>query len=131
VLLYDRDCGLCRTIAAAALALARPDILRPLRIQSEEARRLLPMLSEEQRLASFHLVALPSGRVSSAGAGLAELAALLPGARLTAPVLRGAPRIAERAYRLVAGNRERIGRCIPQRLKDTATRRIDDREGPA
>ncbi|HEX3511204.1 MAG TPA: DCC1-like thiol-disulfide oxidoreductase family protein [Solirubrobacteraceae bacterium] len=127
-MLYDRDCGLCRTITAAALALDRSHTLRPVRIQSDEARRLLTGMSEEQRLDSFHLVEWPSGRVRSAGPALAELAALLPGGAVTGRALRAAPRLSESGYRFVSGHRDAIGRRIPRRVKDAATRRVDRAE---
>jgi len=65
---------------------------------------------------SFHLVD-PSGRVHSAGAGLAELV----------PFLRRFPRVADRLYWLVAGNRDRLGRFIPDLARRQAARRIASR----
>jgi len=126
VLIYDRDCGLCRTIVAGALGLDRRRRLRPLALQSGEAERLLPGMTDEQRTGSFHIVA-PGGRVSSAGAGLAELAALLPGLGAAARMLRARPAFSERAYRLVADHRDALGPWIPARVKDAATRTIDMR----
>jgi predicted DCC family thiol-disulfide oxidoreductase YuxK len=124
-LLYDRDCGLCRTIVAAALALDRKHRLRPLAVQHAEAAHQLPNLSPEQRLGSFHLIDEATGEVASAGAGLAQLVAILPAGAHLGAVMRRVPRASERAYRLVAGNRDRIGRVIPKRVKSAATRRID------
>jgi hypothetical protein len=77
-------------------------------------------------MGSFHIVG-PGGRVSSAGAGLAELAALLPGLGAAGRALRARPVFSERAYRLVAGHRDAIGPLIPGRVKDAATRAIDAR----
>lgn len=128
LLLYDRDCGLCRTVTAVALALDRNGRLRPLALQTAEARRLLPAMSEQERLASFHLVEQITGRASSAGAGLAALAELLPGGRVTAGALRSSARLSETAYRLVADNRQRIGRLIPKRITARAARYVDRAE---
>jgi predicted DCC family thiol-disulfide oxidoreductase YuxK len=85
-------------------------------------------MDEEERMASFHIVEMPEGLVRSAGAGLAELFALLPGGALTGRVLRAAPGLSEFGYRLVAGNRDAIGSRIPQRVKDAAARRIERAE---
>ena len=126
VLIYDRDCGLCRTIVACALGLDRRRRLRPLALQSGEAERLLPGMTDEQRMGSFHIVA-PGGRVSSAGRGLAELAVLLPGLGPLGRALHARPVFSERAYRLVADHRDAIGPWIPDRIKDAATRTIDSR----
>ncbi|HEX5224747.1 MAG TPA: DCC1-like thiol-disulfide oxidoreductase family protein [Solirubrobacteraceae bacterium] len=125
-LIYDRDCGLCRTIVAAALALDRPRRLRPVAVQSSQAARLLGGMTEEQRLDSVHIVH-PDGHASSAGAALAELATLLPGFAAVGRGLRARPALSERAYRLVAGHRDVIGGLIPAAVKAAATRRIDAR----
>ena len=63
---------------------------------------------------SFHIVD-PDGTVHSAGDGLAELL----------PPLARFPRVAERAYRLVAGNRDKLGKLIPRAARKQAQRRID------
>ncbi len=128
LLLYDRDCGLCLSVVAGALILDRARRLRPVALQSAEAERVLPGMPPEQRLASFHLLDQATGQVSSAGAGLAELAAGLPGGRLTGSVLRAAPALNERAYRLVADNRHRLGRKIPSRVKAAARKRVERAE---
>jgi predicted DCC family thiol-disulfide oxidoreductase YuxK len=128
LLLYDRDCGLCRTVTGASLALDHAHRLRPLALQSSKATEVLQGMDPEERLASFHLVEVRTGRVSSAGAGLAELATMLPGGRLTGSALRLAPAASERIYRLVANHRQRIGPWIPSRLEARATRRVDRAE---
>ncbi len=65
---------------------------------------------------SFHVVA-DDGSVYSAGDGLAQLV----------PPLRRFPRLAARAYGLVAGNRDRLGKLIPATARRQAQRRIDAR----
>lgn len=114
-LLYDADCGVCKFILARVIELDRRGRYRPLALQHPRAAELLPGLSEEQRMQSFHIVD-PDGTVHSAGDGLAELV----------PVLDRAPAgLAERAYWLVAGNRSRFGKLIPAAAKRQAQRRID------
>jgi len=87
--------------------------VRPVALQDSLAAELLPELSAEERMRSFHLVD-SSGRVHSAGDGLAELI----------PILRRSPRVADRLYWLVAGNRDRLGRFIPDIARRQAARRI-------
>lgn len=90
--------------------------LRPVALQDPRAAELLPGMSSEERMRSFHLVDA-SGRVHSAGDGLAELL----------PVLRRFPRLADRLYWLVAGNRDRLGPLIPGFARRQANRRIASR----
>ena len=110
-LLYDADCGLCKFVVARVLEVNRH--VRPVALQDPFAEALLPGLDSEERLRSFHLVD-SSGRVHSAGAGLAELI----------PPLRRFPRVADRLYWLVAGNRDRLGKRIPDFARRQADRRI-------
>jgi predicted DCC family thiol-disulfide oxidoreductase YuxK len=90
--------------------------VRPVALQDPRAAELLPGTSPEERMRSFHLVE-PSGRVHSAGDGLAELF----------PLLRRSPRLADRLYWLVAGNRDRLGPLIPGFARRQANRRIASR----
>ena len=113
-LLYDADCGVCKFIVARLLELDRAGRLRPLAIQDPRAAELLPGLTPEQRLESFHLVEA-DGTIRSAGEGLAALF----------PPLERAPGAASRLYWLVAGNRKGLGRLIPDAAKRQAQRRID------
>ncbi|MEX2193878.1 MAG: DCC1-like thiol-disulfide oxidoreductase family protein [Thermoleophilaceae bacterium] len=112
-LLYDDDCGLCRSTLGVILALDRGRRLRPVPIDSEEARALTPEMTDEQRADSFHLVSA-DGAVRSAGAALAELI----------PPLKPVPRVSEIGYRAVADNRGVLGRLIPGALRQRADRRI-------
>ena len=95
------------------LELDRARRLRPVALQDPRTAELLPGLDAEERLRSFHLVD-SSGAVHSAGEGLAELM----------PLLRRFPRLSSRLYWLVAGNRDRLGRFIPDFARRQADRRI-------
>ena len=125
VLLYDRDCGLCRTVLGGILALDRRRRLRPVALQSPEAVELLPGLTEEERMASFHLV--EGNRVHSAGEALSRLMSYLPAGAPVGARMGRAPGPTERAYRLIADNRSRIGPLIPDAVKRRATTLIDAR----
>ena len=115
-LLYDADCGLCKFVVARVLELDRRHRYLPLALQDPRAAELLPGMSEQQRLESFHLVTA-DGSVHSAGDGLAALV----------PPLRRFPRAASRLYWLVAGNRDRLGKLIPGFARRQADRRIASR----
>ena len=110
-LLYDEDCGFCKWSLDKVLAWDRRRRLRPVPIQSEEGQRLLASVPEERRLDSWHLVE-PSGAVRSAGDAAAPLFDLLPGGRPLAATARALPGPTERAYRAVAGNRNRLARIL-------------------
>jgi predicted DCC family thiol-disulfide oxidoreductase YuxK len=109
--LYDEDCGFCKWSLDKILAWDRSRKLRPVPIQSDEGQRLLAGVPEEKRLESWHLVDA-SGTVRSAGAAAPPLLDLMPGGRPLAAAGRRFPRASERAYRAVAGNRDRLARLL-------------------
>ena len=109
--LYDEDCGFCKWSLEKLLAWDRARRLRPVAIQSEEGQRLLASVPEEKRLDSWHVVE-SSGDVRSAGDAAAPVLDLLPGGRPLAATARRLPGLTERAYRAVAGNRDRLARLL-------------------
>jgi len=113
VLLYDAGCRLCRFAARVVAQLDRSGGLALLGLDDASAERLLERVSEEERGSSLRLV-LPDGRMLSGG--VAALGALerLPATRPLArtAVLHAQP-AAEALYALVAGNRDRLGRLVP------------------
>lgn len=109
--LYDEDCAFCKWSLDKILAWDRGRKLRPVSIQSEEGQRLLESVPEERRLDSWHLVE-SSGVVRSAGDAAAPLFGMLPGGRPLAAAARAFPSATERAYRAVAGNRNRLARLL-------------------
>lgn len=110
-LLYDRDCGFCKWSLDRILAWDRRGRLRPVAIQSPEGAELLAAVPEAARLDSWHLVG-PDGHVRSGGEAAAPLARLLPGGRPLAGLFRTFPRLTDRSYRAVAGNRGRLARLL-------------------
>jgi predicted DCC family thiol-disulfide oxidoreductase YuxK len=127
MVLYDEDCGLCQWLLAGLLRWDRPRRLCPLALQSQEASELLPELTREERMASWHLIS-PDGERRSAGAALAPLLRLLPAGRLPAAALRRAPGLAEHGYRWVADHRSLLGRGIPAGAKQRAGELVRERE---
>ena len=108
VVLYDEECGFCRWSLDRLLRWDRRGRLRATPIQSDEGDRLLADLSEEDRLASWHLVT-SEGRRYSGGAATAPVARLLPAGAPIALLTETFPRTTERVYRWVARNRESLG----------------------
>ncbi|MDQ2897811.1 MAG: DCC1-like thiol-disulfide oxidoreductase family protein [Actinomycetota bacterium] len=121
--LYDADCGFCRWCLGLLLRADRDHRLRPLALGTPEADRLLASMPRDEQLASWHLID-PSGRLTSAGAGLPTVLRTLPAGRLPADVLARMPAMTERGYRWVAGHRTTFGPRIPERAKRSATERI-------
>jgi predicted DCC family thiol-disulfide oxidoreductase YuxK len=125
-ILYDADCGFCRTALAVILSADRDRRLRPLALGTAEADQLLADLTLEQRNASWHLVS-PAGHRQSAGAAAPPLLRLLPGGALPATALAKAPVMTERAYRWVADRRSTFSHALPLPVKQWATRLISRR----
>lgn len=128
MLLYDTDCGFCKSIVAGVLAWDRHDRVAARAIQSVQAQTLLRDLSPEQQLASVHLITPHSERLS-AGAVPAPLLRLLPGGALPAFVLARVPRLTSRAYDWVADHRSQLSRAVPVAIKRRASARIQRAEG--
>lgn len=109
--LYDEGCRFCTTLAEwldgfTGIAIAP--------IGSATGDLLLRDLSPGERYASVHVVD-PLGRRRSAGAALPPLLRRLPAGRPVAALAEALPFPAERAYRLVAGNRALLSRVVASR----------------
>jgi predicted DCC family thiol-disulfide oxidoreductase YuxK len=124
--LYDADCGFCRWSLAKLLRWDRRRALRPVALQDPEAAAALPGMSEEERLASWHLLDA-DGEVRSGGAALPGLLRLLPGGTPLAALAERAPGLRDCGYRWVAGHRSWFGRLISERAKLRADLRIASR----
>lgn len=130
MLLYDDDCGICRWMLARVLGWDRHRRVRPVALQSSEADALLGGMDEQTKMASWHLVT-GAGEVRSAGAAFAPLFALLPGGAPLARATDAAQPLVERLYWRVAGNRDRLGRLLPDGARERATRKLRERERSA
>lgn len=113
VLLYDADCRLCRFAARTAARLAREEELALLPLRDPAAEPLLAPLDEAQRLATWRLARV-DGSLAGYGTGVPELLAATRLGRPLARLSRLLPASTlDAAYRLVARNRELIGRLVP------------------
>jgi predicted DCC family thiol-disulfide oxidoreductase YuxK len=120
--LYDPDCGFCRVTLALLLRWDTGHSLRPVALGTEEANELLDDMSDEQRMASWHLV--DEGAVSSAGAAFPPVFDRLPGGRPLARATERFPGASDRVYRWVADHRSLLGRPIPASARRWADRVI-------
>jgi predicted DCC family thiol-disulfide oxidoreductase YuxK len=123
IVFYDLDCGFCRWTLAMLLRRDADARLLPLPIQSPEGERMLAAIPLDERLRSAHVVAA-DGRVWSGGDVAAPIAAELgwPWRARVSRVLRLPLR---GGYRLVAGNRSRLSRLMPEGARDAATVEIE------
>jgi predicted DCC family thiol-disulfide oxidoreductase YuxK len=111
VLLYDSGCRLCRFAARVVDSADRRGRIALLPLQDADAAPLVADLPEQERRASWHLVR-PGGRIVSRGAAGIELLEAL-GHEFPARAAGRAAPLVERAYSLVAGNRDRLGPLVP------------------
>lgn len=113
VLLYDADCRVCRFAARIVVALDRNEALAVLPLQDADAEALLASLPEDERLETWRL-ARTDGSLTGHGAGVPEL---LSSTRLGRPAGRLLALVPttwrDACYRLVARNRGRVGRLVP------------------
>ena len=122
-----RSAGSAGPPSGAILKLAPHGRIRPVGLRTDRAAELFPDLSEDERLASFHLVA-PTGEQWSGPEAVSHLLDEIPSLRPVAGLLRGTPalqRATASAYGWVARNRGRVGRYIPEGWK----RPIEDGAG--
>jgi predicted DCC family thiol-disulfide oxidoreductase YuxK len=125
---YDSECGFCRWSLALLLRLDRNRRLVPRRLTSPRADESLSDLTDEQRMASWHLVA-PDGHRWSGGLALAPVLRLLPGGGVFAAALDRVPALAQRGYDWVAAHRSTLGRLVPAKAKRRANEVIDRHAG--
>jgi predicted DCC family thiol-disulfide oxidoreductase YuxK len=113
VLLYDADCRLCRFAVRTIARLDRDERLALLPLQDPESEPLLASLDAGRRLETWRL-ARPDGSLTGYGAGVPELLAATRRGRLLGRLLRLLPSgVLDAGYRLVARNRRRLGRLVP------------------
>lgn len=112
VVLYDADCGFCTWVVDRIAARVSRGALEIVPLQAERADELLDgRVSEEAKWESWHLVE-PDGSVYSGGAALPLVLRHVKGGRTIGRLTARFPRAADAVYRLVARNRDRLGRVV-------------------
>lgn len=113
VLLYDAGCRLCRFAARTVVRLDRKRELGVLPLRDADAGAFLTQLPNDDRFATWRL-ARADGSLHGFGAGVPQL---LRAIRLTRPLgflLSAVPdAVLDASYRVVARNRVRLGRLVP------------------
>jgi len=112
VLVYDGGCRLCRFAARGVVRLDRRQELRLLRFEDVDARPFLDQVPDDATRRTWLLVA--GERIHGDGRGAVELARAMritrPAARPLAAIPAG---VLDALYGLVARNRTRLGRLVP------------------
>lgn len=112
VVLYDADCGFCTWVVDRIAARVAPGALEIVPLQSARADDLLGgRVDEAAKWESWHFVE-PDGSVHSGGAGVPLILRHVRGGRTMGRVAARFPRATAAAYRLVARNRDRLGRVV-------------------
>jgi predicted DCC family thiol-disulfide oxidoreductase YuxK len=111
IVLYDKDCGLCRWLMAWAIEHDDRKQLVAVAIQSPLGAELLADLAAGERLRSAHLVT-DDGLRRSGGAAAADVLAMLPKTRLLGRLAHGLPRTTALLYGFVAARRQGFGRFV-------------------
>jgi predicted DCC family thiol-disulfide oxidoreductase YuxK len=112
--LFDGDCGFCRWSTDKIRAWDRHGNLRFVALQSPEAAELLSAVDPTLRFATWHTVDA-DGRVRSGGSAVSTVLRLVPFGRPLARLADLAPGLTDRAYAIVARNRDRLGRIVGER----------------
>lgn len=116
VVLYDGDCGFCMVMLAVLLRWDRAHHLGAAPIQCPLGEQLLPDMSSEDRLRSWHLID-EAHVVHSGGSAIPIVLAALPRGALLARVASQFPGATSRAYEWVAGHRVLLGRLLRRRAR--------------
>ena len=112
-LLYDAACRGCRFAARVVARIDREQALAIVPLQDTGAEALVAALPEQERLASWRLVA-SDGTLAGYGAGLPALLRAMRRTRPLGRLLGLVPAgVLDAAYRLLARNRGRLGKLVP------------------
>lgn len=111
IVLYDEDCGFCRWGVDLLLRLDGRHALKAVPIQGHEGAYLLPSLTPDEQLESWH-VRSPDGRLWSGGGAVRPVLGLLPGGKGLASLAARFPGTVDRLYRFVARHRSTLGRLV-------------------
>lgn len=114
LLLYDGDCRFCRASARLVHKVDRRRELDLLSMHDRRAADYLSLVPEAGRYDSIHLIG-GDGAVHSSGAAALGVLEMLSVTRWVAKILVAvrAERVVDALYRLVAHNRGRLGRFVP------------------
>jgi predicted DCC family thiol-disulfide oxidoreductase YuxK len=122
LILYDADCGFCTWCMGKVLAIDRRHALTPHALQAPDTDALLPGMSQEQKMASWHAVD-DQGRVTSGGQAAAPLFHALDHHAAARAIERN-PGLADRGYYAVANHRSALGKLVTRGARRRARERI-------
>jgi predicted DCC family thiol-disulfide oxidoreductase YuxK len=115
VLLYDAECRVCRFAARVIVRVDRDRELAILPLLDPAAGPLLATLGDAERLASWRLTRAGAGAAPTGyGAGVPGLLLAMRRTRWLGRLAQSVPApVLDAAYGLVARNRGRLGRVVP------------------
>jgi predicted DCC family thiol-disulfide oxidoreductase YuxK len=112
VVLYDADCGFCTWVVDRLAGRVERGAIEIVALQSQRADDLLDgRVDEGAKWDSWHLVE-PDGSLYSAGEAIPLVLRHVRGGRLAGRAASRFPRTTEALYRVVARNRDRLGRVV-------------------
>ena len=110
--LYDADCGFCTWVVDQIAARVEPEAVEIVPLQAARADELLAgRVDERAKWESWHLVE-PDGTMYSGGDAIPHVLRHVRGGRLAGRAAGRFPRVTEGLYRIVARNRDRLGRVV-------------------
>ena len=107
-LLYDEDCSLCVRFQAGVKKRDRNNLIEPVGFMDPRIPRIVPRMSREDLLNSFHLI-FPDGKTFSGNNAMPEILLLLPSLKIIGWVLKYLPGVkffSEKIYVWVASHRK-------------------------
>ena len=112
VVLYDADCGFCTWVVDRIAARVARGALEMVPLQDERADSLIDgRLDDEAKWESWHFVEA-DGSLYSGGDAVPRVLRHVKGGRALGRLAARFPRATAGAYRLVARNRDRLGRVV-------------------
>lgn len=112
VVLYDADCGFCTWVVDRLAMRVEPGAIEIVPLQSPRADALLDgRVDEQTKWESWHLVDA-DGSLYSGGAALPHVLRHVRGGRVAGRVAARFPRTSSGLYKVVARNRDRLGRVV-------------------
>ncbi|HEX2195634.1 MAG TPA: DUF393 domain-containing protein [Actinomycetota bacterium] len=112
VVLYDADCGFCTWVVDKIAGRVEAGALEIVPLQAPRADELLAgRVDEQAKWESWHLVEA-DGTLYSGGEALPPVLRHVRGGRSAGRAAARFPRVASALYRIVARNRDKLGRVV-------------------
>ncbi|HEX2056982.1 MAG TPA: DUF393 domain-containing protein [Actinomycetota bacterium] len=112
IVLYDADCGFCTWVVDRLAGRVAPGAIEIVPLQAARADELLGgRVDEQAKWESWHLIE-PDGALFSGGDAVPRVLRHVRGGRVAGRIADRWPRATSALYRVVARNRDRLGRVV-------------------